>query len=462
MPLTIFGDRGSLRARALIAALWSTAFSMAATVLRFGSSLIMTRLLVPEIFGVVALSGVVFGVISLLSDIGLRQCVIQNRDGGEQYYLDTVWSISALRGVFISIVTCLVAVVLYFAAQRGVFPQGSVYVHPDLPLVLALTGISSLWMGIKSPKLYLLERNLDFRTTGYVELIAQAASTLCVIALTLKWRTVWPIVVGSHVSTMAVAILSWFWVPGPIGKMTWNRSVVKQVVDYGRWILLSSVAFVIASAADRLLLGLWFTPAELGFYVLALNILQAVESIVTRPFTSVGLPAFSEIGRDTGRELKRVYKKFRLPLDVALVMTSGGMFAAGSFLIDLVYDPRYTAAGRILTVLSVMLVFSRYVVISTVHAAVGEPQTSSWMNVTKLVSMLVCIPLGQYLGGLEGAMWGIALHMVPTTAVALWRNAKHGLNDFVFEAQMLALWPVGYLLAKGGIAMLGLLGLSGG
>lgn len=455
--LSLLGDRQSLRARAIIAALWSTGFSMLATVLRFGSSLIMTRLLVPEIFGVVALSGVVFAVVSLLSDIGLRQCVIQNRDGGEQFYLDTVWTISALRGVFITFITVLVAVVLWYFAD--VFPEDSVYRHPDLPLVLALTSISSLWMGIKSPKLYLLERNLDFRTAGYVEVIAQAVSTVCVIALTLKWRTVWPIVIGSHISTITVTLLSWYWVPGPIGKMTWNRSVVKQVVDYGRWILLSSVAYVIASAADRLMLGLWITPAELGFYVLALNILQAAESIVTRPFTSVGLPAFSELARDAGRELRRVYRKFRLPLDIALVTTSGGMFAGGNFLIDLVYDPRYAAAGRILTVLSVSLLLARYVVVSTVHAALGEPQTSSWMNVTKLVSIIVCIPVGHHLGGLEGAMWAIALHMVPSTMVALWRNAKHGLNDFGYEALVLLPWPVGYLLAKAGIAVLRMVGL---
>ena len=63
-PMTV--KTRSLKDRALRAGMWATLFTIAATGMRFGSSLIMTRLLVPDVFGVVALAGVLFTIIGLL------------------------------------------------------------------------------------------------------------------------------------------------------------------------------------------------------------------------------------------------------------------------------------------------------------------------------------------------------------------------------------------------------------
>ena len=54
---------------------------MLSQVIRFGSNLLMTRLLVPEMFGVMAIAMMLVVVVNLLSDLGIRQSIVQSQRG---------------------------------------------------------------------------------------------------------------------------------------------------------------------------------------------------------------------------------------------------------------------------------------------------------------------------------------------------------------------------------------------
>lgn len=455
---------GSLKERALSAGIWSTALAVAGTALRFGSSLILTRLLVPEVFGVVALAMVLFTVVALLSDVGLLQSVIYNKKGEDPDFLGTIWGVAAVRGLLISTVSSVIALVVYIGQHLSWFAADSVYAHPQLPAVLALTCLTATIGGLKSPKIYVCDRRLDLRTPGYIELTAQFTGTLATVLLSLKWRTVWPIVAGVHVSTLTSVLLSLYWIKGPIGRMQWHREYVREIILFGRWILLSSVTYVIASNMDRLLFGLWFTPAMLAFYALAVNIVQSADMVISRPFTSVGAPAFGEMVRRGGDGLRGVYFRFRLPYDLISIGAAGFLFVAGQLLIDVLYDPRYAAAGRVLMIMSFSLLFPRFSVISTVHAACGNPRILSWASVIRLASVLLFIPLGYRIGGQEGAIWGMAFHMLPASLYLWWTSRALKLDDPLYEIKVLAAWPagaaLGWLAVLIGKPLLVLFGLS--
>ena len=440
----------SLRRRALTAGLWATLTGFAGIGLRFGSSLIMTRLLVPEAFGILALAIVLSVVIALLSDIGLRQYVIAKDDGNHPAVLGVILSLSAIRGAVIALVTAIVAGVIVLLAHAGVFKPDSVYAHPDMPIVLALMGSTAVILGFKSPNMLLLDRNLDLRKLGYIDLGTQVVVTIASVALAFVWRNVYSMIAGIMIGSVATVVLSIIWVPGPPYRFLWDRRIAGELMRFGRWILLSSLAFVLAQNADRLLLGNWISAVELGLYMVALNLLMSVEQIISRPFVAVALPAFSEVIRRNDGSMRAVYFKTRMPLDLAAVTAAGMLFATGQFIVDVLYDPRYQAAGRTLQVLSFGLFFTRYNLAVAAHNALMEPHVQSWVNVTKLVSIVVLIPIGQAIAGFEGAIWAIALHMAPAMLLTWWHNRRHQLVDIRFELKSVLCWPVGY-----GVGLLG-------
>jgi O-antigen/teichoic acid export membrane protein len=165
----------------------------------------------------------------------------------------------------------------------------------------------------------------------------------------------------------------------------------------------------------------------------------------TRFSSTVSLPTLSEIARTDPSRLREVYYKLRLPGDLLLLFMAGLLFAAGQLVIDLLYDPRYSAAGGMLRVLALSLFAVRYGVAHQIYLAVGIPRYLTVINVARFVSLYSLVPLLYYLGGIDAAIWGVALHALATVPFVYGFNARLGLNDFRRELMFLVALPVGFL-----------------
>ena len=87
-----------LRARVLRAGAWTLGSYAAGQFIRLGSNLIMTRLLMPEMFGLMALAHVLIAGLHMFSDLGLHHSVVQHQRGDDPVFLDTVWTVQIVRG----------------------------------------------------------------------------------------------------------------------------------------------------------------------------------------------------------------------------------------------------------------------------------------------------------------------------------------------------------------------------
>ena len=90
------------RRRMIRAGSWVGAGQLLGNVLRLGSSLVMTRLLAPEAFGLFAIVTVVSVVLALLADVGIRSAIITHSRGTSVDFLDTAWTVQIVRGVLVS------------------------------------------------------------------------------------------------------------------------------------------------------------------------------------------------------------------------------------------------------------------------------------------------------------------------------------------------------------------------
>ncbi|KQS61265.1 teichoic acid transporter [Rhizobium sp. Leaf371] len=424
---------------------WSMGGYVLGQILRILSNLVLTRLLVPEVFGVMAVATMVLVVITLLSDVGLRQAVIQSPNGNVQSFLDTAWTLQMVRGVLIWLICIGVGIAIDQANVYGL-TTGGVYQYPDLSLIIGAVGFAAVIMGFQSTKAITRARNLDLSRLTIIEFIALVISL--VVAILLCWATgsIWSFVISSWVNALVLTVLSHTSLPGTNNRVHIDRKALGEMMSFGRWIMLASTFSVLAANGDRLLLAGWVTPTVLGFYVLAFNLVAMIEGAGGRLFSAVATPALSRVARETPEQIRKVYYNFRLPFDLFFVGSAGALYGGGRAIIDLLYDHRYAEAGLIIEILSFSLLVTRFGVASSVYLAAGRPQNLTILSFVKTAALFTLVPLANWLFGFEGALWAIALHGVLTLPILLYFNIRYRLNSVKFECVILLAWPVGYLV----------------
>ena len=420
-------------------------------VIRLGSSLITTRLLAPEMFGLMSLVVMIQVTLSLLSDIGLRTTVIQSRRGDDVVLLNTVWTIQAIRGVVIWIVCLIIACALYFAAQFGALDPGAALASPELPYVLVASAVGSVITGFQSTNLMTAGRNLSLFRVVVIEGAAQIGGLIVMIGLAVLTKSIWSLVAYIIVSSIIVTTLSHLYLRGITNRFAWDRNARAEIYKFGVWVLVSSTTYVLSSNIDRALLGALISATALGVYSIALTLSTVVDGFVSRLYESVVLPSLSESGRAGGEKLRDQLMRLRLPFDLWYLGTAGLIFALGPSIVRLLYDVRYAEAGPMLQILSFSLVFTRLFVFNMAYLATGRPHYLAILNATKLVAVVILIPVLFEAYGLQGAMWAIALHPAATLPLYYWFNRKLGLNDLAHEVLVLPAWPIGYFC---GVALL--------
>jgi O-antigen/teichoic acid export membrane protein len=440
--------QSGLRALILRAAGWSMGGYVVGQILRILANLVLTRLLAPEMFGVMAVATMVMVVVTLLSDVGLRQAVIQSQNGNIQSFLDTAWTLQVIRGGAIWLICVAIAVALDQADRYGLITGGGVYRSPELPPIIAAVGFTSVIMGFQSTKAITSCRNLDLRRVTTIDFIALIVSLVVAIVLCWITRSIWSFVWSALINSLVTTILSHTSLPGFSNRFRIERNAFGELMSFGRWIVLASTFTVLAANGDRVLLAGWVSPTMLGFYVLAFNLVAMLEGAGGRLFSAVATPALSNIVREESERTRSIYYKFRLPFDLFFIVGAGALYGGGDAIIRLLYDHRYDEAGAIIKILSFSLLVSRFGVASSVYLAMGTPQNLSLLSFVKTVSIFTLVPLGYRAFGFEGALWAIALHGLPTLPIIFFFNARHKLNSFAFEVFILLGWPAGYLAGR--------------
>jgi O-antigen/teichoic acid export membrane protein len=201
---------------------------------------------------------------------------------------------------------------------------------------------------------------------------------------------------------------------------------------------------VLAIHSDKLLLGVWVSPAELGCYVIALSLAQVLEMAMSRVIGHVAGPAFTDLLVHSPHRLREVYLRLRRAFDLVFVSFAGFLFAIGPWLVGLMYDPRYAQAGTLLQILSFGLLFSRYSVSTSAYLALQLPKAQAFMNFVRVVAFFVVVPAAYSAFGVNGAYWAIALHGLAIVPVVLVLDRRFGIGSWRQELAVLGAWPVGW------------------
>lgn len=390
-------DPGSLSGRAAQSGVWIGGGFVIQRVLQLGSNLILTRLLFPEAFGLMALSTVFLVGLQMFSDLGIKPAIIRDPRGNDPAFLNTAWTIQVIRGFALFVVGCLLA-----------YPISLIYKQPILFPLLTVLSTTAAIAGFTSVKMSTAERDLDFRTVTFIQLAGQLATIITMVVLAYTWRSVWALAVGNIVGSLATVVLGFWLFRGHTHKFQLEPAAAKSLVHFGQWIFLSTIVTFLGGEGLKAIQGGLITPAEFGVLAIAYTIAAIPIELSTKLTASIGLPALSEAYREYPENFSKVLYKFRLRvLLLALSMVSAVVLISKP-LVELLYDQRYHTAGIFVSVIAlanaINLITNGY---SSALLAVGKSKTNLLIMTLLVIARIICTILGFYSFGLMGMIIGL-------------------------------------------------------
>jgi O-antigen/teichoic acid export membrane protein len=435
----------SLRGRTVRGSAWALGGHATGQLLRFGGNLVLAWLLVPKLFGLMALVNIFIQGLGMFSDVGIGPAIIQNRRGDQPAFLNTAWTIQVGRGF-----------VLWLCACGLAWPVAHFYGRSDpelaqLAWLIPISGLTAVLQGFNSTKLFTLNRHLMMRRVEVVEVAARVVSLVVMITWAFATRhnpTVAPLVAGGITGALVTLLMSHVALPGQRNRLQWDPSAAQELFKFGRWIFISTVLTFLAAQADRLIFGKMIPLEQLGVYSIAALMAAMPTQAIIKVVSSVMFAAFSRAREAHDTHAERFFERARLPMLVAGGVCATGMIGVGPPLVTLLYNRHYENAGWMLQLLAVSAWLQ--VMQITSGAALLAMGATRWVaagNVAKLSGMVIFIPLGYRLAGFPGAIGGIIASDLLKYAVSAWAVRRHGLRVLWMDGQLSALVALGSGLA---------------
>jgi O-antigen/teichoic acid export membrane protein len=434
----------SLQRRMLRAAAWLVGSNVASQGLRLLSSLVLTRLLLPESFGLMAAVQTLYFALVMFSDLGVWQSVVTHPQGEQPEFLGTAFSVQFARGLLLAAVVALIALGLKLCALYAPFKADTVYADARLPAMVLVFALSALLQGLESMHIATAQRALQTRLLTRLELLTQLAGMLVTIACALWTHSVWSLLLGTVTATLARTALSHTLFDGPAYKPCWDRASLKDIVGFGKWIFLSSLIGFAAANGEKLILGGTLAAADFGVFSIASLLLAAIVGLVGNLNAHLVFPSLSEALRSGDAAAHQVYTRVQQIADAILGGIAGLTLVLGGWVVHLLYDARYAQAGWMLQLLALGLLAMRYQVLEQMMFARNQPGWVTLSNSLRALALVVLVPLGYTMGGVQGAVLAVVASQFAGWPLALVFKFRQGLMSWKSEA----VWPLCLLLGS--------------
>jgi O-antigen/teichoic acid export membrane protein len=428
----------SIRGQVVRGSIWTILGYGTSLAVRLASTLILSRLLFPNAFGLMTMVSTVTVGLLMLSDVGIDNAIIQSKRGDDTDFLNTAWTLKVGRGILLWLI-CI--------AISG--PMATFYHEPALRNLLIVTGFTSVMHGLESTSLMSMSRNLDIKKLTLLDLIAQLLSTVTNIVLALIYPSVWVLVIGALIGSTLRLIASHTKLKSIHNALQYTRDCATEILHFGRWIFLSSSLHFFSRQADRLIIGEALGMSQLGVYSIAVLISEATAELANQLSHRVLYPALNHVMRTRPQDLNAAYYRARLRIDAALLPAIGFMTATSFAIINLLYDPRYVEAGWMLQFLSLRA--ATYALVAPCESyvfALGQLRYGAIRSAARMVWILSAVPVAWYFGGLVWLIAAIAASEIPVLLMLWQACGKFGRLRPEREALALLFFGVGFCAGR--------------
>jgi len=359
---------------------WAAISQLSRVGMQFAGMMLLSRLLAPGDFGVMAMALVAINLAYLLRDMGTAAAIVQRRELDDR-------TIGAVYGLNLIVGTGLAVIV--FAASAGI---GHFFRSNGLPAVLALLSLV-FPIGASSAVFQSLhERASNFRLLARIEITSGLCGLLTAVALAWHGAGVICLAAQSLVTVSVSAVQLWrarTWTPSGF-----ELDGIRSIVHYSGNLTLFNLINYFARNADSLIIGRMLGPIALGVYSQAYRVMLFPVQNLTFIATRALFPVISGL-QDHREQARDVYVKTVMLIVGLTGPLMGGVWVVRSEFVNVVFGSNWTAVVPILAWLApVGFIQSIVSTTGTVFMAFGRTKRLMHLGIVATVLQVGAFVIG--------------------------------------------------------------------
>lgn len=400
---------------------------------------VLSRLLTPAEFGLVALATTVITISEALTTLPLAQAMLDVENPRRDVY-DTAFTLTFIRGVALALVLCLLA--LFFA---------HLYHEPRLaPLILALS-LAPILRGLASPRMTIFLREMDFRFEIGIETFGKVCAFAVSTAIAFSTHSYWAIASATISTPLVVNLFSYIFAPY-VPRFTLSEwPLFRNVIG---WNTLAQFFSALNWQIDRLLLGYTASQADLGRYSVASNMSGIPIQAVVVPLANPLLVAYTRRSDKGGGKMAATYlKASNAVLAISAPVLLGQALLAVPAL-RLILGPSWKEAAILLQWFALINIITLPVShLAGLSLSLRKLQMYAWRTFGEFAIATPILFLGNIYYGIPGIIVARGISMFIVLAIGM--EAVRRLTTCSLLSQILALRrTVGALVMLAGVVLL--------
>jgi lipopolysaccharide exporter len=367
------------------------------------SIVVLSRLLVPEYFGLVALGSTVVGLVELFAAFGLDTILVQSPRLTRAHY-DTAWTIQLGAAGF-----C--ALLLIIAAE----PAAWFFREPRMaPIVYALSVVTMV-QGARNIRLVDFRKEMRFDKEFLYMGVRRLAALSVTIPAAIILRNQWALICGAFASAIVGLAMSYIMRPY---RPTLTLALGKEIFAKSNWLLASNFVMFVRTRSSDFILGRVNGPAAVGSYNMATELAAFASTELVAPINRVVLSDFSNQG--TREQVTQRLDRLTGQLAIILMPLGIGLSAIADLIVPLLFGPAWIQAAGALKVLAIAsLIAGLGSNFGVALLSLGHFSRDTVIHTWGALILLPMLAIGTYTAGTTGAALAVLVANASTVLIAL-------------------------------------------
>jgi PST family polysaccharide transporter len=380
---------------------------------RFLRNIILTRILAPEVFGLMAITLAISSFLDSFTEVGVKQSIIQNTKGKEIIFLNGAWWVSTIRAISLYLLSFFLAPLI-----------AGFYNNPELIPLMRVAFLSILFRGMISVKVYAEIKQLRFKKWAIINNGGGIFGVIIAIILALYLKNVWALVLGFVAESAIRFLLSYMLCP-LFPTLKFDRTTLNDLFKYTRGMIGLPILTFIFMHVDVFVLGKLSTNYNLGLYSMALALSYIPIRLVSMLISEILMPAFSGMQGNFEKINNTLFSITKLITNLTFPVLFFLVFYA-KHILSIVYGPGYISVAVPFAIISITAILRLCMEpIVGIYLAIGKPAAHRYFTIIRAVMILALIypavkkfdMIGAASSGLIAMIFGLYLQVTKLKSI---------------------------------------------